>query len=104
MYHCGNVRWKWSYSNFQLFEIFCDGLGMVRVQEIISIRSNPISENEIEASVREGLKYISNPQKISPNLSMEMSFQHWKNLFQNRMKRCQNIGIGRIVGYFHVIV
>lgn len=57
---------------------FCDGLGMVRVQEIISIRSNPISENEIEASVREGLKYISNPQKISPNLSMEMSFQHWK--------------------------
>ena len=57
---------------------FCDGLGMVRIREIISIRSNPIDDEEIGKAVDESIKYLQNPKIIYPNISMEMGFQHWK--------------------------
>jgi multimeric flavodoxin WrbA len=66
---------------------FSDGLGMVRLQEIISIKSNPISDEEIKKSVEETMEYLNKNKKILPNMSMEMAFQHWKKSIakQNEM-------------------
>ncbi len=57
---------------------FCEGLGLVRVNEIILASHLPLSRDDAIEISRSGISAIEHPELLEPTIGMETSFQHWK--------------------------
>lgn len=64
--------------------MFCDGLGMVRIDEVVKTKGQVLTDQEMKKIAQNGMDAIITPSSITPSINMEILYRERKGIVRKQ--------------------